>query len=68
MFETQQVGLPCPKCAHRAEKTIAWIKANDDFLCEACGTHVSMKSEQLLAGIKKAEKGIEKLRKSLCRA
>ena len=65
MFEKQKLGLPCPKCGHKTEKTVAWIKAHDDFTCAGCGSVVTMEKKQLLAGIQEAEKSVAKFRKSL---
>jgi transcription initiation factor IIE alpha subunit len=67
MFEKQTLGLPCPKCGHKTEKTVAWIKAHDDFTCEGCNSVVRMEKEKLLSGIKQAEDSIAKLRKKLSR-
>jgi len=67
MFEKQTLGLPCPKCGHKTEKTVAWIKAHDDFTCDGCSSVVRMEKEELFAGIKKVEDQMAKLRKSFKR-
>ncbi|WP_367354173.1 hypothetical protein [Agrobacterium pusense] len=67
MFEKQTLGLPCPKCGHKTEKTVAWIKSHDDFTCGGCGSTVRMEKEELLAGLKKIDDSVAKLRKSLGR-
>src|ERR1700730_826043 len=37
MFDDAVLGFPCPQCAHKTKKTIAWIKANNSLSCEGCG-------------------------------
>jgi transcription elongation factor Elf1 len=67
MFENKTFGLPCPKCGHKTKKTLAWIKANDEFTCDGCGGVVRTDKEKLLAGIDELESGISKARKGLAR-
>ncbi|QQF02875.1 hypothetical protein [Sinorhizobium meliloti] len=65
MLETAEIGVPCPKCGHKTTKTIAWIKAHDDFACSGCGATIAVEANELVAGIQKAEQSLAKLRKSL---
>ncbi|MGO1163108.1 hypothetical protein [Brucella pseudogrignonensis] len=63
MFEDQKIGVACPKCGHKAEKTIAWLKTHDKLSCAGCGSDVVIDSEQLFAGIKEAKKAVTKFTK-----
>jgi DNA-directed RNA polymerase subunit RPC12/RpoP len=65
MFEKAEIGIPCPKCSHKTNKTIAWIKANDQVACGGCGSTIHLESEKLLSGLKEAEKSMAKLRKTM---
>jgi len=65
MFEKAKLGIPCPACGKKTEKTVAWIKANDEFVCAGCGGNVSVDRKELLAGLKKADKAVAEFRKSL---
>ncbi len=65
MFEDQKIGVTCPKCGHKTEKTIAWLKTHDKLTCAGCGSDVVIDSERLFAGIKEAEKAVAKFRKSI---
>lgn len=67
MFEKAEIGIPCPKCGHKTDKTIAWIKANDEVTCGGCGSTIHLERENLLAGLDKVDKSIAKFRKSLGR-
>ena len=65
MFENQEIGVPCPKCGHKTKKTVGWLKSNDKLTCGGCGSDLIVNSEELLAGIKEAEKAVAKFRKSI---
>ena len=65
MFEKAEIGIPCPKCGHKTDKSIAWIKANDELVCHGCGSMIRLEKEKLFAGLKKVDDSIAQLRKSL---
>lgn len=67
MFEKVKVGIPCPKCGHETEKTVAWIKSNDEFICEDCGSTVTVEKENLISGLKEVDESIAEFRKGLRR-
>ncbi len=57
-FDQSEIAIPCAKCGHQTQKSIAWLKANAQFVCAGCGQVIRLESEELLRGIKKAEKSI----------
>lgn len=63
MFENAEIGIPCPKCSHKTNKTVAWIKSHDEMICEGCGSTVQVDSKKFLAGLKEADKAVADLRK-----
>lgn len=63
--ETVELPIPCPKCGHQTKKSIAWIKANDKFVCAGCGSTVNVQAEQLLAGLKQLDETIDDLRRKI---
>ncbi len=65
MFEDQKIGVPCPECGHKTQKTIGWLKTHDKLTCAGCGSNVVIDSEKLFSGIKEAEKTVAKFRKSI---
>lgn len=67
MFEKAEIGIPCPKCSHKTNKTIAWIKSHDDFVCAGCGTTIVLEKKKLLAGLKEVDKSVAELKKTLGR-
>ncbi|MBY5585326.1 hypothetical protein [Rhizobium leguminosarum] len=65
MFDKQTIDIPCPKCGHETTKTIAWIKAHNDFVCAKCGSMITIDKEEILAGLKKAKASLAKFGKSI---
>ncbi len=64
MSDTATIGIPCPKCGHKTQKSIGWIKANKEFVC-VCGRKVALDADHLLGEIAKAEKALTQLKESL---
>jgi len=67
MLDGKKFGLPCPKCGHKTEQTIAWIKAHDDFVCAGCDETVKLDNERLLADLEEVQKSVAETRKALRR-
>ena len=65
MFDKQEIGIPCPRCGAKTKKSIAWIKANDAFACDGCGSTIDVEAEKLLSGVKVAEQAVANFRKSI---
>ncbi len=65
MFEDAEIGIPCPKCGHETKQTVGWLKANTEFTCPSCGSVIEVEAEELLTGLKKADKALADFRKTL---
>lgn len=65
MFDKAEIGIPCPGCGHKNPKTVAWIKTHDEMVCRGCGESVRIEADELIAGLKKADKAVADFRKSL---
>ena len=61
IFDSGEIPIPCPECRKKATKTIAWIKAHSELTCAGCGAVIHLKKDELLSGLKKAEKSIADL-------
>jgi hypothetical protein len=64
-FDDQTLDLPCGACGHETPKTVGWIKANDHFVCDACGTRTNLDRSDLLGKLKKAEKALDDFGRNL---
>lgn len=49
VFADQSLSIPCPQCGHEIEKTVGWIKANDQLTCGA-SIQIHPEREELLRG------------------
>lgn len=65
MFDNATISIPCPSCGKESQKTIGWLKAHDHFTCTACDQTITLEKEQLLSGLKSAEKSLADFRRSL---
>ncbi|MER9188634.1 hypothetical protein [Mesorhizobium australicum] len=65
MFEKAEIGIPCPKCRHKTNKTIAWIKAHHEMVCAGCGSTIGLEKKELISGLDKVDKSVAELRKTL---
>lgn len=46
LFDSEQIGIPCPKCGYETKKTIAWLRENSEFVCANCGTEIALERDQ----------------------
>lgn len=63
LFDDQTIGIPCPGCGHETEKTVAWLKANNQFTC-VCGSTITLESDQFREGISQAEGSLDELERA----
>jgi len=63
LFDAQDLPIECPNCKHKTPKSIAWIKQHSELTC-TCGATIRIDSDELLAGLRKAEDMISRLEKS----
>jgi hypothetical protein len=40
--DSTKIEIPC-KCGRNTQKTIGWIKANNEFVC-GCGNHIDLRT------------------------
>lgn len=55
------IGWPCAECGEQVNKTVAWLKANHNYTCEACGKTSTINAanrERYLANTKYLEETI----------
>jgi transcription initiation factor TFIIIB Brf1 subunit/transcription initiation factor TFIIB len=67
LFENAELGLPCPGCGGKSPKTIAWIKANTEFVCDHCGATVQMDKADLEKGLGEVDSALEEIKRNLRR-
>ena len=65
-FDNQSISIPCPKCGHKTDKTVGWLKTNSQFACR-CGERVNVDASQFRREIAKADRALDDFRRQLGR-
>lgn len=52
-----RITVPCPKCGEKESRLLAQIRANEEFICTACGHRFVVKIDGLDAFLKRREGG-----------
>lgn len=63
-FDDQSIDIACSK-GHETAKSVGWLKANDRFNCPVCGQEILLARDDLLRGIRDAEKQLRDFGKGL---
>ena len=63
-LDDAEIEIPCANCNRKTKKSIGWIKGNSQFAC-ACGTVISLRSDQFNREITNVEASIRSLQDSL---
>lgn len=63
-LDDQTIAIPCPGCGEKNEKSVGWLKANDELTCAGCGQAVHLQRDKLLAGLKGIEEQIAEFQKT----
>jgi hypothetical protein len=45
----------CPACGNKIEKTVDWLKSNEQVICN-CGNRINVDANKVIAGIEKVER------------
>lgn len=66
-FDDQAVELPCPSCAGRSRRTLAWLREEPEFFeCDHCGSKVYLDGiEEFTDSLDEIETAEEELRDSV---
>lgn len=65
LFDGVTIPLPCPKCSQKTDKTVAWLKANKEMTCAACGTVSVLEPDELLRVLKDIDDAAGKIPRTL---
>jgi len=50
-FDNQIIEISCPHCHATSPKTIAWVRANDQYNCPGCNAPIIIERDALLAAV-----------------
>lgn len=68
MFDSAQIGIPCPSCGKETAKSVAWLKSHKQMTCTACGTTFDIDAEQFKRKLAGAEKQLADFQRKLSRS
>jgi uncharacterized Zn finger protein len=66
-FDSTTVDVPCPHCGHKTAEKIARLKGNPQLTCRACGTVYKVDARHLVEGLRKVDRELDALRKTIDR-
>jgi len=57
------IPIPCPKCQHKIQESIARLENNPILVCPACNFSFKVEAEKFRRGLLEVEKTLEKFRR-----
>jgi len=64
-FDSADIELTCPKCAHKFKQQLGGLKNDPDIPCPGCGELIHINAKGLRDGIKSADKSVEDLKRKI---
>lgn len=64
IFDKEKISIPCSNCGRQSAKSVAWIRMNHSFTC-TCGTLIKLDTSQFQGELRKADKAISDLERSI---
>lgn len=62
-----KVPIECPKCQHKTEQTIGWIRTHTEMTCAGCAATIDLDKAGLEKGIQSALAEARKLDRQLAK-
>ena len=57
--------VACPGCKIKNPKTLGWLKAHNQFICEGCGKNIDIDKSRFAAGVDQIDKAFRDLTKTI---
>lgn len=68
IFDGAEIGIPCPACGHKNQKTAGGLRSQNKITCGGCGRDIEIVDKGFRAGLDQADKAIADLKRKLGRA
>lgn len=65
ILDDSPIELTCPGCGHKFKERIGKLKTNPKLPCPSCRLEISIEADSLNAAVKKVDKSMADLRKTL---
>jgi hypothetical protein len=60
VLDNQVLPVSCPKCGARIQKTISWLRGNDEIVCP-CGTVMHLQTDEVLKAVEALETALGRI-------
>lgn len=64
LLDNSMVGINCPECGHKTNKSIGWVKNNKGFTC-ACGTNILLEDSAFKTKIDELDRSFTEFQNAL---
>ena len=64
-FDSAEIDLTCPKCAHLFKQRIGRLKSDPDIPFPGCGASINIEAKGLRDGIKTADKALADFKRDM---
>lgn len=62
---SRTIDVPCPNCAHKIKRSLAWLEGDPQFVCENCGRTVQINAADFRKGLDQVDASVERLRQAI---
>jgi len=52
--------VSCPKCGAKIQKTVSWLRSNDEIICP-CGTRMHLQTDEVLSAVEALEGALRRI-------
>jgi DNA-directed RNA polymerase subunit RPC12/RpoP len=60
LLNDHTLPVSCPKCGARIQKTVSWLRDNNEIKCP-CGTKMHLKTEEVLSAVESLETALSRV-------
>jgi transposase-like protein len=64
-LDRHSFDVACPGCKIKNPKTLGWLKAHNQFICEGCGKNIDIDKSRFTAGVDQLDKAFRNLTKTI---
>ena len=64
-LDRRSFDVACPGCKIKNAKTLGWLKAHNQFICEGCGKNIDIDKSRFTAGVDQIDKAFRNLTKTI---
>lgn len=59
IFDDHKIDVPCQKCGHKMQASVAALKRNPLLTCQRCGTQTQIHANQLKSGLAEVDRALD---------